>query len=163
MQAPGRLLIRPSVLCSVNTVRAVGRLLHCTPPKHSAVEMETGTTKAEPESEMNGGSRSLKSVQEQAECVASLTVIQEGKARIIFPSANEVFYNPVQEFNRDLTCAVITQFARQRLAAKGIGGETEFVQPLCLGPPWALSVPFTSLAVFAQCCPSASRRRWWSS
>ncbi|XP_042202653.1 tRNA (guanine(26)-N(2))-dimethyltransferase, partial [Callorhinchus milii] len=141
MQAPGRLLIRPSVLCSVNTVRAVGRLLHCTPPKHSAVEMETGTTKAEPESEMNGGGRSLKSVQEQAECVASLSdtdcpavtnveaVIQEGKARIIFPSANEVFYNPVQEFNRDLTCAVITQFARQRLAAKGIGvlslGESE--------------------------------------
>lgn len=31
------------------------------------------------------------------------TVITEGKAKIIFPSANEVFYNPVQEFNRDLT------------------------------------------------------------
>lgn len=31
------------------------------------------------------------------------TLITEGKAKIIFPSANEVFYNPVQEFNRDLT------------------------------------------------------------
>ncbi|MGH0188960.1 UNVERIFIED_CONTAM: hypothetical protein FKN15_032495 [Acipenser sinensis] len=31
------------------------------------------------------------------------TLITEGKADIIFPSANEVFYNPVQEFNRDLT------------------------------------------------------------
>lgn len=31
------------------------------------------------------------------------TVITEGKAKIICPSANEVFYNPVQEFNRDLT------------------------------------------------------------
>lgn len=31
------------------------------------------------------------------------TVVREGKAAIIFPSANEVFYNPVQEFNRDLT------------------------------------------------------------
>lgn len=31
------------------------------------------------------------------------TVIKEGKASILFPSANEVFYNPVQEFNRDLT------------------------------------------------------------
>uniref|UniRef100_A0A3Q1FDY1 Uncharacterized protein n=2 Tax=Acanthochromis polyacanthus TaxID=80966 RepID=A0A3Q1FDY1_9TELE len=31
------------------------------------------------------------------------TVVKEGKATILFPSANEVFYNPVQEFNRDLT------------------------------------------------------------
>lgn len=31
------------------------------------------------------------------------TVVREGKASILFPSANEVFYNPVQEFNRDLT------------------------------------------------------------
>ena len=28
--------------------------------------------------------------------------IQEGRAKILFPSSNEVFYNPVQEFNRDL-------------------------------------------------------------
>lgn len=48
------------------------------------------------------------------------TVINEGTAQIIFPDANEVFYNPVQEFNRDLTCAVVTEFARQRLLAKGI-------------------------------------------
>lgn len=31
------------------------------------------------------------------------TTITEGAAKIVFPSANEVFYNPVQEFNRDLT------------------------------------------------------------
>lgn len=31
------------------------------------------------------------------------TVVKEGRAAILFPSANEVFYNPVQEFNRDLT------------------------------------------------------------
>ncbi|XP_069460404.1 tRNA (guanine(26)-N(2))-dimethyltransferase [Ambystoma mexicanum] len=48
------------------------------------------------------------------------TVIEEGTAKIIFPNANEVFYNPVQEFNRDLTCAVVTEFARMQLAAKGI-------------------------------------------
>ncbi|XP_008115675.1 tRNA (guanine(26)-N(2))-dimethyltransferase isoform X2 [Anolis carolinensis] len=48
------------------------------------------------------------------------TLITEGKARIIFPCANEVFYNPVQEFNRDLTCAVITEFARLQLSSKGI-------------------------------------------
>ncbi|XP_020850808.1 tRNA (guanine(26)-N(2))-dimethyltransferase isoform X1 [Phascolarctos cinereus] len=48
------------------------------------------------------------------------TVISEGAARIIFPNSNEVFYNPVQEFNRDLTCAVITEFARIQLLSKGI-------------------------------------------
>ncbi|XP_074143195.1 tRNA (guanine(26)-N(2))-dimethyltransferase [Sminthopsis crassicaudata] len=48
------------------------------------------------------------------------TVVSEGAARIVFPSSNEVFYNPVQEFNRDLTCAVITEFARMKLSAKGI-------------------------------------------
>uniref|UniRef100_A0A6J0UA17 tRNA (guanine(26)-N(2))-dimethyltransferase n=2 Tax=Pogona vitticeps TaxID=103695 RepID=A0A6J0UA17_9SAUR len=48
------------------------------------------------------------------------TVITEGRAKIIFPSANEVFYNPVQEFNRDLTCAVLTEFARLQLSSKGI-------------------------------------------
>ncbi|KAM3925844.1 tRNA (guanine(26)-N(2))-dimethyltransferase [Leptodactylus fuscus] len=48
------------------------------------------------------------------------TVITEGKAQVIYPNANQVFYNPVQEFNRDLTCAVITEFARMQLAEKGI-------------------------------------------
>lgn len=38
-----------------------------------------------------------------AQVLQGETVIKEGKASILFPSANEVFYNPVQEFNRDLT------------------------------------------------------------
>uniref|UniRef100_A0A8C6UIT1 tRNA (guanine(26)-N(2))-dimethyltransferase n=1 Tax=Neogobius melanostomus TaxID=47308 RepID=A0A8C6UIT1_9GOBI len=46
--------------------------------------------------------------------------LKSGKAAILFPSANEVFYNPVQEFNRDLTCAVITEFARDVLAQRGV-------------------------------------------
>uniref|UniRef100_A0A667WMS1 tRNA (guanine(26)-N(2))-dimethyltransferase n=1 Tax=Myripristis murdjan TaxID=586833 RepID=A0A667WMS1_9TELE len=58
-------------------------------------------------------------------------IINIGKASILFPSANEVFYNPVQEFNRDLTCAVITEFARDQLAQRGlkvlVPGETERV------------------------------------
>jgi len=28
--------------------------------------------------------------------------VTEGSATILFPNTNEVFYNPVQEFNRDL-------------------------------------------------------------
>lgn len=33
--------------------------------------------------------------------------ITEGRASILFPSSNEVFYNPVQEFNRDLRCGCL--------------------------------------------------------
>ncbi|KAI5758609.1 unnamed protein product [Gulo gulo] len=57
---------------------------------------------------------------EECASEAQETTVTEGAAKIAFPSANEVFYNPVQEFNRDLTCAVITEFARVQLAAKGI-------------------------------------------
>ena len=43
-------------------------------------------------SEVGNGSTEL------GDCVE----ITEGRAKILFPSSNEVFYNPVQEFNRDL-------------------------------------------------------------
>ncbi|KAM6972546.1 tRNA (guanine(26)-N(2))-dimethyltransferase [Aplochiton taeniatus] len=56
----------------------------------------------------------------QVDMLPGETVVHEGKASILYPSANEVFYNPVQEFNRDLTCAVITEFAREQLAQKGV-------------------------------------------
>ncbi|KAI0216498.1 RNA methyltransferase tRNA(m5U54)methyltransferase [Massospora cicadina] len=36
--------------------------------------------------------------------------LREGKATILFPSENEVFYNPVQEFNRDMSIAAIQTF-----------------------------------------------------
>ncbi|XP_021362315.1 tRNA (guanine(26)-N(2))-dimethyltransferase-like isoform X2 [Mizuhopecten yessoensis] len=39
-------------------------------------------------------------------------VVKEGKADILQPKS--VFYNPVQEFNRDLTVAVISNFAQLR-------------------------------------------------
>ena len=34
---------------------------------------------------------------------SSYTTVREGKAEILFPNAESVFYNPVQEFNRDIT------------------------------------------------------------
>lgn len=33
---------------------------------------------------------------------SEFTEIREGKAKICVPGASKVFYNPVQEFNRDL-------------------------------------------------------------
>lgn len=37
--------------------------------------------------------------------------IREGRAEILFPQNNEVFYNPVQEFNRDMSIASIKTWA----------------------------------------------------
>ena len=34
-------------------------------------------------------------------------VITEGEASVLFPKVNKVFYNPVQQFNRDLSVAAI--------------------------------------------------------
>ena len=36
--------------------------------------------------------------------------IKEGKAEILFSEKNEVFYNKVQELNRDLSVTAITAF-----------------------------------------------------
>ncbi|OHT01807.1 N2,N2-dimethylguanosine tRNA methyltransferase family protein [Tritrichomonas foetus] len=43
-------------------------------------------------------------------------VIEEGSAKIYFPSSvnpDDVFYNPVQVFNRDLTCLVLKVFTQE--------------------------------------------------
>ncbi|XP_013418215.1 tRNA (guanine(26)-N(2))-dimethyltransferase [Lingula anatina] len=46
----------------------------------------------------------------------NLTSVKEGKAEAFYPKA--VFYNPVQEFNRDLTVAVISEFSQEYIAKK---------------------------------------------
>lgn len=38
------------------------------------------------------------------------TIITEGKADILYPIHNQVFYNPVQQFNRDLSILSIKLF-----------------------------------------------------
>ena len=45
-----------------------------------------------------------------------LQTITEGRAKIYQPAS--VFYNPVQEFNRDLTIAIISEFAKDRIREK---------------------------------------------
>ncbi|ORX88056.1 N2,N2-dimethylguanosine tRNA methyltransferase [Basidiobolus meristosporus CBS 931.73] len=37
--------------------------------------------------------------------------VTEGQATILFPTSNEVFYNPVQQFNRDMSIAAITTWS----------------------------------------------------
>ena len=48
------------------------------------------------------------------------TVVREGQAEVVFPSREEVFYNPVQEFNRDLSIAVIQEYANEAEVEGGI-------------------------------------------
>ena len=40
-------------------------------------------------------------------------VVHEGKAKITFTNPNEVFYNPVQVFNRDLSVACIQVYTEE--------------------------------------------------
>lgn len=42
---------------------------------------------------------------------AEYVEVKEGTATILFPAGGEVFYNPVQEFNRDLSIAVLNHFS----------------------------------------------------
>ena len=45
-----------------------------------------------------------------------LKTVIEGKANIVHPAS--VFYNPVQEFNRDLTIAILSCYAEERIKEK---------------------------------------------
>ncbi|KAF9914154.1 RNA methyltransferase tRNA(m5U54)methyltransferase [Lobosporangium transversale] len=44
---------------------------------------------------------------DSAPAPAGFTKVTEGKATILFPDTNEVFYNPIQQFNRDISIAAI--------------------------------------------------------
>ncbi|EGD83555.1 hypothetical protein PTSG_12138 [Salpingoeca rosetta] len=56
--------------------------------------------------------------------------ITEGEATILFPSSDEVFYNPVQVFNRDLSTCVITAFAEQYLNERSEKARKKLVRRL---------------------------------
>ncbi|XP_059393630.1 tRNA (guanine(26)-N(2))-dimethyltransferase [Carassius carassius] len=86
----------------------------------SAGADSTSTALPEEETQPSSSTESCQTSSTEAGLLPGETVVREGKAAILFPSANEVFYNPVQEFNRDLTCAVITEFAREQLAQRGV-------------------------------------------
>ena len=65
--------------------------------------------------------------------------IKEGKAHVYFNKVkNQVFYNPIQEFNRDLSIAVLNTYSKtngdkqlrilEALAASGIGNAQKYAQ-----------------------------------
>jgi tRNA (guanine26-N2/guanine27-N2)-dimethyltransferase len=64
--------------------------------------------------------------------ISLYNTVTEGKATILFPKTNEVFYNPVQEFNRDMSIAAIrtwsemvAQEKRDRAEKKLANAKTE--------------------------------------
>ncbi|XP_069051762.1 tRNA (guanine(26)-N(2))-dimethyltransferase isoform X1 [Lepisosteus oculatus] len=121
-----------------------------------ATPVHSGTAKTEP-----GSAPPTQDTPMDAEpgLLPGETVIKEGKASILFPSANEVFYNPVQEFNRDLTCAVLTEFVREQLSARGVrvevpGEESRVVVHLAED---GASQGEARTAVVGECCEDGLR------
>ncbi|OXU20229.1 hypothetical protein TSAR_006152 [Trichomalopsis sarcophagae] len=60
--------------------------------------------------------------QSSTEIVAD--VLEEGQAKILLEKKN-VFYNPVQEFNRDLSIAVLSQYSKERSSQSSIDSAKE--------------------------------------
>ncbi|KAJ2304147.1 RNA methyltransferase tRNA(m5U54)methyltransferase, partial [Coemansia sp. Cherry 401B] len=50
--------------------------------------------------------------------VEDYDTVSEGRATILFPRNNEVFYNPVQQFNRDMSIAAIKAWRDMTAEAK---------------------------------------------
>jgi tRNA (guanine26-N2/guanine27-N2)-dimethyltransferase len=51
---------------------------------------------------------------------AGFNVIKEGTAAVLVPDGNQVFYNEVQEFNRDLSILVISQFSTNEMEMRSL-------------------------------------------
>ncbi|VDK29930.1 unnamed protein product [Gongylonema pulchrum] len=67
----------------------------------------------------------------------SSTVIREGSAQIDVLSAVDAFYNPAQQFNRDLTIIVLQQFVddrKEELKNKSSNGQAGSEEPLAKRP-----------------------------
>ena len=50
---------------------------------------------------------------DEASEASKSNTVYEGKAKITFANPNEVFYNPVQVFNRDLSVACIQVYTKE--------------------------------------------------
>ncbi|KAM9916194.1 hypothetical protein OXX59_010174, partial [Metschnikowia pulcherrima] len=55
--------------------------------------------------------------------VDDFTVVKEGKATILAPKEDKVFYNHIQQFNRDLSVMAIRAWSKQYMASKEGGKE----------------------------------------
>ncbi|KAJ2077935.1 RNA methyltransferase tRNA(m5U54)methyltransferase [Coemansia sp. RSA 988] len=65
--------------------------------------------------------------------------ITEGQATILFPKNNEVFYNPVQQFNRDMSIAAIKTWRDITMAAR-MERFNKSTNPTKVAPPTTFAV-----------------------
>ena len=59
--------------------------------------------------------------------------VREGQAKVLFKNQYEAFYNPVQEFNRDLSIAVIQLYLnkiKEENEGKEVKGKTVLLEAL---------------------------------
>ncbi len=67
-----------------------------------AIDQDTTSDPVKATSDIKEDSIDMQEVCVEGESLPEVVEVCEGRAKILFPSHNEVFYNPVQEFNRDL-------------------------------------------------------------
>lgn len=84
---------RFSVRSKGKVLRSLGVRTRRTPPRGCIIRLFAS---------MSGDGEAVEG--KESEPPSGFVEITEGRAKILFPSSNEVFYNPVQEFNRDLRC-----------------------------------------------------------
>ena len=92
----GRLIQYPSdnLACCANSLTVRGCIAGSTLVRMASSRSEGGGDTC--------AATSHSPVTEITETASECVEISEGRAKILFPSSNKVFYNPVQEFNRDL-------------------------------------------------------------
>jgi tRNA (guanine26-N2/guanine27-N2)-dimethyltransferase len=87
-----------------------------------------------------------KMVETEEKVPDGFSMIREGQAAMLLPTGNEVFYNKVQEFNRDLSVLMLRLFAERRLRdrtekrLKKEGLSKEAIQERLAGVDWTAKV-----------------------
>lgn len=56
------------------------------------------------------------------------TIVKEGSSEVVFPNSQDVFYNPVQEFNRDISIAVIKEYMKVYIKSNTVTSVNDKVQ-----------------------------------
>ncbi|KAJ1360822.1 hypothetical protein KIN20_019906 [Parelaphostrongylus tenuis] len=80
---------------------------------------------------------------------AEPSFLQEGKARLALHKP--VFYNPVQEFNRDLTVYVLREFVRTRMSKQN--GDVDSEEPKAKKSNYWLRKRMTRSEFWMHCLP----------
>lgn len=84
-------------------------------PKRSVLHVPTSTMDVDPAPAPAVDAASAEPVKTSTDTWQGVeyNVIEEGKARILYPKGGQVFYNPIQEYNRDMSVMMLRLFAKE--------------------------------------------------